>query len=103
MCAIVLLLSCCSDCRSSYVEMMTFLNWVPPPQEEKALAAMEVAVVGMVTSSQSQQAEHTPATSIHIHTHRKTQTNNKVRLEALHTILSIGTSTANDTMAMAYL
>ena len=57
MCAIVLLLSCCSDCRSSYVEMMTFLNCNPPPQEEKALAAMEVSVVGMVTAAQPLQEE----------------------------------------------
>ena len=54
MCAIVF--SCCSDCQSSYVDMMTFLNWVPP-QDWKALAAMEVVVVVMVTFAQPQQAE----------------------------------------------
>jgi hypothetical protein len=43
-----------------YVGMMTFLNWVPPvsavpPQYWKALAAMEVVVVDMVTSAQEEE------------------------------------------------
>jgi hypothetical protein len=37
--------------------MMTFLNWIPPPQDSKALIAMEVAVVGMVTFAQPVQEE----------------------------------------------
>jgi hypothetical protein len=32
--------------------MMTFLNWVPPPQVSNAEIAMEVVVVGMVTFAQ---------------------------------------------------
>jgi hypothetical protein len=42
--------------------MVTEINWVPPPQLEKALDAMEVVVVGMVTAATPQQEEHTPAT-----------------------------------------
>jgi hypothetical protein len=42
--------------------MITFINWVPPedtvpPQYWKALAFMEVLVMGMVTFAQPQQAE----------------------------------------------
>ena len=45
---------------SSYVGMMTFLNWVPPveavpPQYWKALAAMEVVVFDMVTFTQEEE------------------------------------------------
>ena len=39
----------------SHVGMMTFLNWVPPPQYSKAWAAMEVVVVDMVTSAQEEE------------------------------------------------
>ena len=40
----------------SYVEMMTLTNWVlVAPQLSKAVAAMEVVVVGMVTFAQPQQ------------------------------------------------
>ena len=44
----------------SYVGMMTFLNWVPPveavpPQYRKALIAMEVVVVDMVTFAQEEE------------------------------------------------
>ena len=41
---------------NTYDGMMTLLNWIPP-QDWKALAAMAVVVVGMVTSAQLQQAE----------------------------------------------
>ena len=47
---------------STYVGMMTFLNWVPltaavPLQLLKAFALMEVLVVGIFTFTQPQQAE----------------------------------------------
>ena len=47
---------------TSYDEMMTFCNWVPPadevpPQYWKALAAMEVVLTGTVTFAQLQQVE----------------------------------------------
>ena len=47
--------------KISYVVMVTVINWVPPPQSKKALDAMEVVVVGMVTAATPQQEEHTPA------------------------------------------
>jgi hypothetical protein len=37
--------------------MVTEISWVPPPQLEKALSAMEVVVVGMVIFAQPQQEE----------------------------------------------
>ena len=55
---------------TTYDEMMTFFNWVPPagkvpPQYWKALAAMEVVPTGTVTFAQLQQDEqlqYTPST-----------------------------------------
>ena len=40
---------------ASYVVMITWISWFPPPQDWKAYDAIEVVVVGMVTFAQPQQ------------------------------------------------
>jgi hypothetical protein len=43
--------------KNSYVVMMTFFSWYPSPHPAKALDAIEVVSVGIITSAQPLQGD----------------------------------------------